>query len=95
MADLSDYRGHLVNHVETLYQPGERHLAISFLEALGCEVVDSEAPCETGSTILYAWPERGQRDRLNNVVYLSECRPAQWVLEEQFRKSVDANPGSA
>ena len=47
MALLSDYSGHMLNHVETLYQRGERELAIALFEALGCRVVDTETPCET------------------------------------------------
>lgn len=89
---LSEFRGRMLNHGETLYQRGERELAIQFYEALGCEVVDTHTPCETGSTILYAFPDPDEHDRLNNVLYLSEIRDQQWDLEEALadRLSHDA-----
>jgi hypothetical protein len=86
VALLSDYSGHMLNHVETLYQRGERELAIALFEALGCQVVDTETPCETGATILYVFPEAREQDRLNNVVYLSEIRDQQWDLEQALQE---------
>ncbi len=77
-----DYRGHLLNHVEVLYQRGERELATRFFEALGCTVVDTATDAGTGSTILFVYPEETWQDRLNNVVYLSEVREPQRQLEQ-------------
>jgi len=82
MASLTDYHGRLLNHVEVLYQRGERDLAICFMEALGCTVVDTLTDSGTGSTILYVWPDGTERDRLNNIIYLSEIREPQWALEQ-------------
>jgi hypothetical protein len=76
-----EYDGHLLNHVEILYRPGERQLAIRFFELLGCTVVDTAADAGTGSTILFVYPEAGWQDRLNNVLYLSEVRQPQRRLE--------------
>ena len=81
MALLTEYRGRLLNHVELLYQRGERELAVAFFEALGCQVVETGREIETGSTILCVYPEPGECDILNNVLYLSEVRDAQWELE--------------
>lgn len=95
MASLADYHGHMVNHVETLYQTGERELAIRFAEALGCTVVDSETAISTGSTILYAFPDPKEQDRLNNVLYISEIRPAQKALEDALKPLLhDAGPAA-
>lgn len=85
MSKLASYHGRMVNHVETLYQTGERELATRFVEALGCTVVDTDTPIETGSTILYAFPDPDEQDRLNNVIYMSEIRPAQQALENVLR----------
>jgi hypothetical protein len=92
MARLSDYQGRMLNHVELLYQRGERELAILFFEALGCEVIDTETPCETGSTILYVFPERSEHDRVNNVLYLSEVRDPQWQLEQVLGDRLGHDP---
>jgi hypothetical protein len=81
MASLTEYRGRLLNHVEILYQRGERDLALLFFETLGCTVVDTARDAGTGSTIVCVYPEETEQDRLNNVIYLSEVREQQWQLE--------------
>ena len=81
MASLTEYRGRLLNHVEILYQRGERDLALLFFETLGCTVVDTERDSGVGSTIVCIYPEATEQDRLNNVIYLSEVREPQWELE--------------
>ena len=35
MNKIAEYGGTLLNHVETLYRPGERELAVELAEALG------------------------------------------------------------
>jgi hypothetical protein len=92
VARLADYQGRMLNHVEVLYQRGERELAVAFFEALGCEVVDTLTPCERGSTILYVWPDTAEHDRLNNVLYLSEVRDPQWKLEQTLADRLDRDP---
>jgi len=79
---LTDYPGRLLNHVEILYQRGERELAKQFFAVLGCTVIDTATESGTGSTILYVYPEATCQDRLNNVMYLSEIREPQWQLEQ-------------
>jgi hypothetical protein len=41
MDKIADYKGKLLNHVEALYRPGERQLAIDLTEALGCAISDT------------------------------------------------------
>jgi hypothetical protein len=82
MASLTEYQGRLLNHVEVLYQRGERELAVRFFEAVGCTVVDTSRDAGMGSTIICVYPEESEQDRLNNVVYLSEVRQPQWELEQ-------------
>jgi hypothetical protein len=79
---LTEYPGRLLNHVELLYQRGERELAKRFFELLGCTIVDTQTDSGTGSSILYVYPEASCQDRLNNVCYLSEIREPQWQLEQ-------------
>lgn len=79
---LTDYPGRLLNHVEILYQRGERDIAKRFFELLGCTIVDTQTDSGTGSSILYVYPEASCQDRLNNVCYLSEIREPQWQLEQ-------------
>jgi hypothetical protein len=79
---LTDYPGRLLNHIEILYQRGERELAKQFFELLGCTIVDTQTDSGVGSSILYVYPEPTCQDRMNNVCYLSEIRDPQWVLEQ-------------
>lgn len=79
---LTDYPGRLVNHIEILYQRGERELAKRFFALLGCTIVDTQTDSGTGSSILFVYPEASCQDRLNNVVYLSEVRQPQYELEQ-------------
>jgi len=95
MSRLADYHGRMVNHVETLYQTGERELATRFVQTLGCTVVDTDTTVETGSTILYAFPDPKEQDRLNNVVYMSEIRREQQALEDALRPLLRGNGPAA
>ena len=92
MASLTEYQGRLLNHVELLYQRGERDLAVLFFEALGCTVVDTSRDAGTGSTILCVYPEETEQDRLNNVMYLSEVRAPQWELERVLGERLRDDP---
>jgi hypothetical protein len=40
---LTNYKGRLLNHVELVYWPGERHLVGKLFTALGCTVIDGGA----------------------------------------------------
>jgi hypothetical protein len=85
---LTDYPGRLLNHIEILYQRGERELAKQFFEFLGCTIVDTATDSGTGSSILYVYPEPTCQDRMNNVCYLSEIREPQWELEQVLASRV-------
>lgn len=82
MANLIDYRGRLLNHVEMLYQPGERALAIKAYEALGCRVTQPENPT------MVAHVAGDSDDKTNNVLYSSEVSPEQWEFEQALKRSL-------
>jgi hypothetical protein len=91
MGLYTGYRGRGLNHLEVLYQVGERQLAIKFAKMLGCAVVETEQLNETGSTYMCVHPEPEDRDIVNNVLYLSEVRPAQQKLEAALKQSFATN----
>jgi hypothetical protein len=64
-----------LNHVELVYRPGERHLAASVFDLLGCAVADR------GGTFLTAFVEPARSDFMNNCFYASEVTPEQLALE--------------
>lgn len=82
------YDGRGLNHLETLYQQGERDLAMDFVRLLGCTPIPTMQVNETGSTYICVHPDDNDRDPINNVLYLSEIRPAQAKLEAQLRISL-------
>ena len=88
MGLYSGYDGKGLNHVETLYQRGERELAMAFTRMLGCTPIETPQVNETGSTYICVHPDNQDRDGMNNVLYLSEIRAAQHELEVQLRQSL-------
>jgi hypothetical protein len=70
--------GRLLTHVELVYRPGERALAIELFELLGCRPVDR------GGEYFTAFIEPSDRDYVSNVLYASEVTPSQWALERAF-----------
>jgi hypothetical protein len=74
-----------VNHVEMVYRPGERQLALRLLETLGCATMDS------GGIWARALVDAGRTELAgdsNNVLYVSEVTPEQWALEQALDESL-------
>lgn len=88
MASLTEYKGRLLNHVEVLYQRGERDLAVALFETLGCTVTSRE-----GSMYTLVFPEASELDQNNNVLYLSEIRDIQWELEQAIEERIRTDEG--
>src|SRR5689334_20302742 len=88
MEAIADYRGGLLNHLEALYRPGDRELAIEFVEALGCATTDTGFATETGATYISVHPFGADADPLNNVFYVSEMLPGQVQLEDLIRDRI-------
>jgi hypothetical protein len=95
MKKIAQYQGRLLNHVETLYRPGERALAIELAEALGCTVLDTGFKGDGADTFLGAHPDPEDHDRANNAFFLSEMRPEQVALEAALRQVCDADASLA
>lgn len=91
MGLYTDWAGKGLNHVETLYQRGERELAMAFTRMLGCTPIDTPQKNETGSTYICVHPDDEDRDGMNNVLYLSEIRAPQYDLEQQLKRVFDAD----
>ncbi|RYE64666.1 MAG: hypothetical protein EOO83_00535 [Oxalobacteraceae bacterium] len=85
MQDIGQYRGNLLNHLETLYRPGERALAVELVEALGCAVTDTGFKGDGADTFLAVHPNPDDRNGQNNVFYMSQIRPEQLALEARLK----------
>jgi hypothetical protein len=91
MDGIAEYRGGLLNHLEALYRPGDRELAIEFVEALGCTTTHTDFATETGATYISVHPHGAESDPLNNVFFVSEMLPGQVALEDMVRAKIDAD----
>ena len=81
MDRIAEYTGTLLNHVETLYRPGERALAVELAEALGCAISDTGFMGDGPESFLAAHPNPADRDMNNNAFYMSPMRPEQQAIE--------------
>lgn len=105
MEKIADYTGRMLTHVETLYRPGERELAVEIAEALGCAVTDTGFKGDSDETFLAVHPNPGDRNVGANVFYMSQMTPEQHRLEQRlarlgeedsaFRADLDAFRGKA
>lgn len=82
MGTAIKYDSNFLNHVELSYRPGEGELAIQLFETLGCTVVDITKELGSSGRYLGVFSESAGRDSLNNVLYVSEMREPQLLLED-------------
>lgn len=80
----------VLSHVEVVYRPGDRQLAIALFEAMGCRTYETDTKNPAGVGYISAHPDpdvRGQDD----VIYISEMPPVQAVLEGFLRERVETD----
>jgi hypothetical protein len=82
--------GAVLSHVEAVYRPGDRHLAIALFEALGCKTYDTGTPSLSGKTYVSAHPDPSVRG-LDDVIYLSEMTAEQSRLEDVLRRCIESD----
>jgi hypothetical protein len=80
----------VLSHVEAVYPPGDRELAIELFEALGCKTYDTQTMSPSGSTYVSVHPDPEDRN-LDNVIYLSEMPSEQRGLEEALRQRLEVD----
>jgi hypothetical protein len=93
MQRIDDYTGNLLNHIEALYRPGERSLAISLAKALGCSVSDTGFSGDGPESFLAIHPNPGDPDIRSNAFYISPMRPEQQALEANLARLVRDDTG--
>jgi hypothetical protein len=91
MKSIAEYEGKLLNHVEALYRPGERAIAIELAEALGCSVSDTGFKGDGVDTFLAVHPNPADPNLQNNVFYISQIRPEQEALETRLKRFSEEN----
>lgn len=93
MEQIGQYSGNLLNHIEALYRPGERDLALSLVEALGCSVSDTGFSGDGPESFLAIHPNPADPDIRNNAFYISPMRPEQQALEANLARLVRDDAG--
>lgn len=86
MNRIADYEGNLLNHIEALYRPGERDIAIRLAEALGCAISDTGFKGDGVETFLAVHPNPEDRNMENNAFYMSPMRPEQQAMEARLKR---------
>lgn len=72
----------LINHIETVYRPGERDIARDALEVLGCRVIELQG-------FLFGVLDPDSGNGIDNAIYSSEVTPEQWQFEEALAATFD------
>jgi hypothetical protein len=80
---LVDGRGRLLNHLETVYRPGEMDLARRSFEALGCKV-------HAGNDFLTVSVDPNKPDGIDTVIYSSKVTREQWAFENALAAAIEA-----
>ena len=86
-----DPTSRFLNHVELLHRPGEYDLAVRFFETLGFEHEDFTEVFGATRRITGIFAGGGDRDPLNNVLYLSEFRQPDLQLDNLLRTIAKGN----
>lgn len=81
MQKIAECRGNMINHVEALYRPGDRKLAIELAEVLGCSITDTGIDSRSNGTYLAIHPNAADPDINNNAFYVSQVTDEQYALE--------------
>jgi hypothetical protein len=91
MNRISDYQGGFLNHMEGIYRPEDRALAIELAQGLGLAV--SEIQFTANSRPLIAvHPNAHDRDPTNNVFYLYEMPEVQRRVVDLLKRRLAADP---
>ncbi len=81
---MADDARRLLNHVELVYRPGEKQLAVAAFELLGFKTLDD------GGEFLAAPADPAAPDILDNTCYASQMTPTQWAFEQQLVETLQA-----
>lgn len=90
MKRISEYSGVLLNHFEAMHRPGDRELAMEFLEALNLAVVELSFTATTKLIAVHI--DQDDRDYTNNVIFLHQMGPAHAALDALIQDRFKTDP---
>lgn len=91
MKQMSQYEGNFLNHMEGIYRPEDRHLAVELAEALGLVATDIQFT-ENSKPILAVHPNANDKDPTNNIFFLFEMPEGQRKVVDLMAEKVAADP---
>lgn len=91
MKRISEYEGSFLNHMEGIYRPGDRELAVELVEALGLVAAEIQFT-ENSRPTLAVHPNPGDRDPTNNVFFLYEMPERQKKVIDLMEQKIAADP---
>jgi hypothetical protein len=77
----------LLNHVEMVYRPGEKALAVALLDLLGFRVFDD------GGEFVAASADPAAPDIIDNTCYISQMTPEQQAFEKELERALAGADG--
>lgn len=95
MKKIANYTGNLLNHVETLYRPGEREIAIRMARALGGGISDTGFKGDGDESFLAVHPNPDDPDIRNNAFFMSPMRPEQQAVEARLLRLAEEDTAFA
>ena len=91
MNKISEYEGGFLNHMEGIYRPEDRALAIELAQALGLAVSEIRFTANS-RPLLAVHPNADDRDPTNNVFFLYEMPEVQRRVVDLLKRSVETDP---
>ena len=90
MPKISEYDGNLLSHMQGFYRPGDHDLAVELMEAIGLACV--EVPTSPNHSLTRVHLNPGDRNAVDNVMFLSEMLPHQVTLETLLQERMATDP---
>ncbi|MDR2857073.1 MAG: hypothetical protein LBV50_04415 [Novosphingobium sp.] len=92
MDRIGDYAGAFLNHLEGMYRPEDRALAIGLAEAIGLRVVEMKFTASS-RPLLAGHFNDADRDPTNNILFLYEMPPMLLRVVDLLRDRVEHDAG--
>jgi hypothetical protein len=91
MQQISDYAGAFYNHMEGIFRPEDRELALELAEALGLTVQEIRFTA-TSRPIIALHPNGEDKDPTNNVFFLFPMPEGQQKVLDLMKAKIAADP---
>lgn len=91
MQKISDYSGAFYNHMEGIFRPEDRELALELAEALGMTVQEIRFT-EASRPIVALHPNSEDKDPTNNVFFLFPMPEGQQRVLDLMKAKIEADP---